>query len=920
MTKPRTCLVCHDLPEMNGSLTGKFADSVVERLVKQEKIDVLVTNLEQNSINNESQLRENICLKFLSEQYIPNIYGHDAVAVASKVYKYIHDAEYDSVHLILPGGAGAYCAMAKSQKIIESRIITYVIDGSEVKRKIENRFPEREDFLVEALERAQCEYSDVIVSIDNSLPPEIVSTKRRFGQLRYRRFWPTGFDKSSIAPLATKSMPKESIDNLVILGNHGYASGIDLIIRAMNRLPDDIHPSLTFIGDFGEIFGENSGGYIIRHLAEYRGRLSFLSPRDDRKVFQALHQPNSLTIIPGRGRDGSWELAQIFSTESPFLAFGIEGMGDHIAVESVPFCTMEANPDSIVDAILNAVADGMPQIRAAYSPGDIENDWQTLLAEKRPAYALTESRPMVSVCLTHYERPALLRQALDGLARQTYDNVEVILIDDGSKSVGASELLDDLEAQEYRFPLKIIRSKNCYLGAARNIAAEQAKGEYLLFHDDDNIAEPYEIEMFVRAAVQSDADILTSFYWVFENIGEGGPIDRRLLCNAVGIGGPISLLENRFGDANALVRRSVFHEIGGFSPLYGVGYEDWEFFLKAYLRGYRLGVVPEPLFNYRVSGDSMVASSSHGAGLERVFRLLDDERCAFSGDLARLIASESAAYQARTRLSTELECSEAKSLHLRLAELPPNSHEVWKLLSEIALIEGRADDPAKLAVGSSPPRDAPGATGTVHAQAVHDAGRPAVILTGWGISGNGEAISPSHFCLQGHVYEVCAIARQPRLDVNERFKIPHSIPAGFCIAGRLVKGPKSYLFRFGGGQKIGSPKGKIRIFGRGGDGMVAHIDQCFIAREAEIEIPLDWTGKLTLETMRPSFPFARYGKFEYRLGRQKSQFRTEFSFACDRQLASSISIIAPLTPKADIFLETRRSLEKNASEPASYLE
>lgn len=908
MTKRRTCLICPDFHDTGEDLVGKFAYGVVERLIAQEDVDVLVTNSGRNSINGDPVISEKIHLQFISELYMPEVQGQDAVAIACKVYRYIRDARYETVHILLPNGAGAYCAMAKRQGLISSNIITYVIGGSETGRKKDNRFPEKADFLLEALERAQCEHSDFLVSIDQSNPPNIVPLQDSFHQVRIRQFWPIGTDHLTGEPLETKPLSRDSVNNLVILGDHAYSSGIDLIVQAIRRFPGNLRPDLTFIGNFGEIFGENSGGYIVRHLKAYRGRLSFLPPRGRREVSEVLQHANSLTIIPGRGRDSSWELAQSFGARVPFLAFGIVGLSDHIAAESLPFCSTEANPDSIMDAIAKAAVDGMPSIRAAYSTLEIERSWQSLIAAGRRDHSLptVEDRPLVSVCLTHFERPALLQQALNALAQQTYDNVEVIVVDDGSKGSAALALLSDLEIQDYRFPLKVIRSCNRYLGTARNLAAEHAKGEYLLFHDDDNIAEPNEIETFVEAAIRSDADILTSLYWVFENVGETSPTDKRLLCHAVGIGGPISLLENRFGDANALVKRSTFKELGGFSTLYGVGYEDWEFFLKAYLRGHRLAVVPEPLFNYRVSGDSMVASSSHGAGLERVFHLLDEERCAFAGDLARLISKESMAYHTRTRLSEDLEGSEARSLHLRLAELPPNSDEVWKLLSEIAMIEGRLDDPAKLGVGNSQPDCATSSLrggGIIHAELVHDAARPAVILMGWGISGDGAPISPTHFCLEGRVYEVCAIARQPRLDVNERFKISHEVSAGFCIAGRLLKGPKSWPYRFGRGRKTVSPRGKINIFWSGHDGVVAHIDQCFLAHEALIEPPSNWNGSLTLETVRPSFPFVKYGNGEYRLGLQKSRFQTRFSFVDDQQPAGLISVISPMDPNADLFFE-----------------
>ncbi len=74
------------------------------------------------------------------------------------------------------------------------------------------------------------------------------------------------------------------------------------------------------------------------------------------------------------------------------------------------------------------------------------------------------------------------------LEKSTYPNFEVIVVDDGSVSNDALEYLSSLQSSNpYRFPLRVLLESNRYLGAARNCAARMAEGEYLLFHDDDNV-------------------------------------------------------------------------------------------------------------------------------------------------------------------------------------------------------------------------------------------------------------------------------------------------------------------------------------------------------------------------------------------------------------------------------------------------
>jgi glycosyltransferase involved in cell wall biosynthesis len=201
----------------------------------------------------------------------------------------------------------------------------------------------------------------------------------------------------------------------------------------------------------------------------------------------------------------------------------------------------------------------------------------------------------------------LLRQAVESLRRQDYPHFEVILIDDGSSSPAALTVLKELKPEFEQRGWRIVWQDNRYLGAARNAAVREARGEYLLFMDDDNLAKPHEISTLVAVARRTGADVVTALMDFFSEIGlDGGPVrECRWLCSGV----PslaVGLSRNCFGDANALVRRAAFDAVGGFTEDRGVTHEDWEFFVKVVMHGLKLEVVPEALFWYRVTPDSMI--------------------------------------------------------------------------------------------------------------------------------------------------------------------------------------------------------------------------------------------------------------------------------------------------------------------------
>jgi O-antigen biosynthesis protein len=246
---------------------------------------------------------------------------------------------------------------------------------------------------------------------------------------------------------------------------------------------------------------------------------------------------------------------------------------------------------------------------------------------------------LVSVCVTHFNRPHLLRRALSSLAAQDYPALEIILVDDGSDTPEALECLAALERDPPTPRFRLIRQPNRYLGAARNAAAAAAAGPYLLFMDDDNLAKPEELSVLVAAARSSDADIVTCFNDTFSREEDGGPVveSRRLfLGSAAGVG----VLFNVFGDANALIRAETFRRLGGFSEDYGVGHEDYEFFARAVLNGARLLTVPEALFWYRTDDASMIKTTALGLNHARALRpyLADGamREGPLAGDLATL--------------------------------------------------------------------------------------------------------------------------------------------------------------------------------------------------------------------------------------------------------------------------------------------
>ena len=114
---------------------------------------------------------------------------------------------------------------------------------------------------------------------------------------------------------------------------------------------------------------------------------------------------------------------------------------------------------------------------------------------------------MVSIILPVFNAERFLPQCLDSILRQTYQDWELIAVDDGSKD-GSMEILKSYEKRDNR--INIISKKNEGVSIARNVALEHAHGDYIYFVDSDDIVMPEALMILVKAMESSKATFVKS--------------------------------------------------------------------------------------------------------------------------------------------------------------------------------------------------------------------------------------------------------------------------------------------------------------------------------------------------------------------------------------------------------------------------
>ena len=119
-------------------------------------------------------------------------------------------------------------------------------------------------------------------------------------------------------------------------------------------------------------------------------------------------------------------------------------------------------------------------------------------------------QPLISVIVPVYNVAPYLGRCLDSIAAQTWGNLEVWLVDDGSTDDSAA-LCAAMAEKDPRF--RLLRQENAGVSAARNLAMDHAGGQYLQFVDGDDFLPPDATETLARAASSTGADLVIGRFW-----------------------------------------------------------------------------------------------------------------------------------------------------------------------------------------------------------------------------------------------------------------------------------------------------------------------------------------------------------------------------------------------------------------------
>lgn len=303
-----------------------------------------------------------------------------------------------------------------------------------------------------------------------------------------------------------------------------------------------------------------------------------------------------------------------------------------------------------------------------------------------------EVRPLVSIVVPVYNVEQYLDECLESIASQTYDNLEIILVDDGSTD-SSSAICRRAVTHDARF--LYYRKDNGGLSAARNCAIDMVSGDWLMYVDSDDVIDPRMVEMMLEAAQNDGADIAVCGFGVFYTSEDLSVLQKPVTWfRLLGAEQALTLLySERSSGCSATAKLAKTELWRNVTFPEGRRFEDFPRIHSLLLKSKSVVLTNETLYFYRKRRGSITSSMS-GSAVEDLLESIGELEAALTimdGDL-RIAARFKCALEA-TRAYAKMENADSDAACAVLEKIKAH---VW-----CALSAKEADILQKMRIGST---------------------------------------------------------------------------------------------------------------------------------------------------------------------------------------------------------------------------
>lgn len=238
--------------------------------------------------------------------------------------------------------------------------------------------------------------------------------------------------------------------------------------------------------------------------------------------------------------------------------------------------------------------------------------------------------PEISVIIPVYNVDKYLSQCLDSVINQSFKDIEIICINDGSTD-NSGKILEEYAKKDIR--IKVLTQENQGLSVARNNGMAQASGKYISFIDSDDFVHFEFLEILYQAIIQSNCDIAGCDFKKIKKAKDTIKINKvspfKKYNNALDV-----LLHKdnfiHFNVWNKLYKREV---TAGYRFVPNMLYEDWVFNCQIFEHANSFVWINSPLYGYRISNDSIMRSqynekkiNDYVRGIEEVYNHFNNKK------------------------------------------------------------------------------------------------------------------------------------------------------------------------------------------------------------------------------------------------------------------------------------------------------
>lgn len=226
-------------------------------------------------------------------------------------------------------------------------------------------------------------------------------------------------------------------------------------------------------------------------------------------------------------------------------------------------------------------------------------------------------QPLISVIITNYNYGKYVKQAAESVLNQTYSNIELIIMNDGSTD-NSDTVIKKIVAKNPQ--IKYINQKNLGANLTRNKGIGLANGEFIFLLDADNWLNPDHIEKMYDTITKKDADVV---YGDLQHFGDNDYLHEMPSEFSLTL-----LKVTNYIDTASLIRKD---KIGSnkFDPDLNRRFlQDWDFFLGLALKGLKMVKDPGVRLNYRVHDKQNGGSFSSPERIDRwleVYKFITDK-------------------------------------------------------------------------------------------------------------------------------------------------------------------------------------------------------------------------------------------------------------------------------------------------------